>query len=158
MGTALVAHCLLNQNAKVGDAARCVGVYSPVVDALRDKGWRIEQMPCPELAFAGLGRWWEVIEQYDTPAYRAHCRRIAATMADMIAVRVSRGEEVMLVGVDGSPTMGVNVTSSDSRRGGRPGPPEPYADLVAGRGLVRDGTAGGAGRAGDHAAAHRGRA
>jgi len=46
-GVAFVAHCLLNQNSKVGDGAHCAGVYSPVVDVLREKGWRIEQMPCP---------------------------------------------------------------------------------------------------------------
>ena len=60
MGVAFVAHCLLNQNSKVGDGAHCAGIYSPVIGALRDKGWRIEQMPCPELAFTGLNRFWAV--------------------------------------------------------------------------------------------------
>jgi predicted secreted protein len=68
MGVAFVAHCLLNQNSKVLDGAHCAGVYSPIVDVLRERGWRIEQMPCPELAFAGLGRFWAVREQYDTAA------------------------------------------------------------------------------------------
>jgi predicted secreted protein len=77
MGVAFVAHCLLNQNSKVGDGAHCAGVYSPVIDALRDKGWRIEQMPCPELAFTGLNRFWAVREQLDTAAYRRHCERLA---------------------------------------------------------------------------------
>jgi len=110
---AFVAHCLLNQNSKVGDGAHCAGIYSPVVDVLRDQGWRIEQMPCPELAFIGLNRFWAVREQLDTIAYRKHCRRLAATVADMIAVRAGRGEEVVLIGVEGSPSMGVRITSSD---------------------------------------------
>src|SRR5260370_41451707 len=76
MGVAFVAHCLLNQNSKVGDGAHCAGIYSPVVDVLRDKGWRIEQMPCPELAFTGLNRFWAVREQLDTAAYRRHCPRL----------------------------------------------------------------------------------
>ena len=77
MGVAFVAHCLLNQNSKVRDGAHCAGVYSPIVDVLRAKGWRVEQMPCPELAFAGLNRFWAVREQYDTAAFRRHCRRLA---------------------------------------------------------------------------------
>src|SRR5260370_12062441 len=85
MGVAFVAHCLLNQNSKVGDGAHCAGIYSPAVDVLRAKGWRIEQMPCPELAFTGLNRFWAVREQLDTPGYRRYCRRLATPAAAMIA-------------------------------------------------------------------------
>jgi predicted secreted protein len=135
---AFVAHCLLNQNAKVGDSAHCAGVYSPVVDALRANGWRIEQMPCPEIAFTGLNRFWAVREQLDTAAYRRHCTRLAAVVAEMIAARVRRGAEVVLIGVDGSPSMGTYFTSSDPARGGRPEPPEPYTDLVPGKGIFME--------------------
>jgi predicted secreted protein len=71
---ALVANCLLNQNAKVCQGARYAGVVSPVVEVLRSRGYVLQQLPCPELAFAGVRRWWAVYEPYDTPAYRAHCR------------------------------------------------------------------------------------
>src|SRR5947199_251422 len=81
MGVAFVAHCLLNQNSKVRDGAHCAGVYSPIIDVLRERGWRIEQMPCPELAFAGLNRFWAVREQYDTAAFRRHCQRLATASA-----------------------------------------------------------------------------
>ena len=70
---ALLASCLLNQNAKVCQGANYPGVVSPVVEALRSRGYLLQQLPCPELAFAGARRWWAVYEQYDTPAYRAHC-------------------------------------------------------------------------------------
>jgi predicted secreted protein len=134
-GVAFVAHCLLNQNSKVGDGAHCAGIYSPVIDVLRAKGWRIEQMPCPELAFTGLNRFWAVREQLDTPAYRAHCRRLAGTVADMIGVRAGRGEPIALIGVEGSPSMGVFITSSDPARGGRPEWPEGTAEHVSGEGI-----------------------
>src|SRR5262249_1847364 len=91
MGVAFVAHCRLNQNSTGWDGAHCAGVYSPVVDVLRAKGWRIEQMPCPELAFSGLNRFWAVREQLDTPAYRRHCRKLATAVADMISLRAERG-------------------------------------------------------------------
>ena len=135
MGVAFVAHCMLNQNSKVGDGAHCAGVYSPIVDVLREKGWRIEQMPCPELAFAGLNRFWAVREQYDTAAFRRHCARLATAVADAIAVRVDQGEDIVLIGVEGSPSMGVTITSSDPRRGGRPEWAEGTSEQVSGEGI-----------------------
>jgi predicted secreted protein len=134
-GVAFVAHCLLNQNSKVGDGAHCAGIYSPVIDVLRGQGWRIEQMPCPELAFTGLNRFWAVREQLDTIAYRKHCRRLAGVVADMIAVRAGRGEDIVLIGVEGSPSMGVHITSSDPTRGGLPEWPAGTSELTSGEGI-----------------------
>jgi len=104
---------MLNQNSKTDGGARCPGIYSPLVEELRARSWRIEQMPCPELAFTGLNRFWAVKEQLDTSAYRRHCRRIAVAVAGAIEVHVRRGDEVMIVGLEGSPSMGVHITSSD---------------------------------------------
>src|SRR6266851_2492343 len=135
MGVAFVAHCLLNQNSKVGEGAHCAGVYSPVVDVLRAKGWRIEQMPCPELAFSGLNRFWAVREQYDTAAYRRHCQRLAVAVADVVGLRVQQGEDIVLIGIEGSPSMGVRITSSDPERGGRPRWPEGTPEHTDGEGI-----------------------
>jgi predicted secreted protein len=121
---AFVAHCLLNQNSRTAGGAYCPGVYSPFVQELRDGGWQLAQMPCPELTFAGLNRFWAVREQYDTPAFRRHCRRIVAGVADAIAAHLGRGDEVVLVGVEGSPTMGVRLSNSDAATGGIPRWPE----------------------------------
>jgi predicted secreted protein len=135
MGVAFVAHCLLNQNSKVGGGAHRDGVYSPVVDALREGGWRIEQLPCPELAFTGLNRFWAVKEQLDTAAYRRHCARLAEAVAAAMAMRVTQGEDIVLIGVEGSPSMGVTITSSDPLRGGRPEWPDGTAEHTAGEGI-----------------------
>ena len=135
-GVAFVAHCLLNQNSKTHGGASCPGVYSPLVEELRAGGWRIEQMPCPELAFTGLHRFWAVKEQLDTLAYRRHCRRIAAAVAGAVEVHVRRGDDVILVGVDGSPSMGVHITSSDPERGGRPKWADGSDELAPGRGIL----------------------
>lgn len=135
MGVAFVAHCLLNQNSKVGEGAHCAGVYSPVIDVLRAKGWRIEQMPCPELAFSGLNRFWGVREQYDTPAYRRHCQRLAIAVADVIGLRVQQDEDIVLIGIEGSPSMGVRITSSDPERGGRPRWPDGTPEHTDGEGI-----------------------
>jgi len=121
---ALVANCLLNQNAKVCQGANYPGVVSPVVAALRARGYVLQQLPCPELAFAGVRRWWAVYEQYDTPAYRTHCRRLAQAIAPLIEGHLRRGDEVILIGLDGSPSSGVRFTSSQPEWGGRPNRPE----------------------------------
>jgi predicted secreted protein len=134
-GVAFVAHCLLNQNAKVDGGARTAGVYAPLVEELRAQGWRIEQMPCPELAFTGLHRFWAVKEQLDTPAFRRHCSTIARAVASVIAVHAERGNDIVLVGLEGSPSMGVCVTSSDPEIGGRPVWPEGSTELAAGKGI-----------------------
>lgn len=137
-GVAFVANCLLNQNAKVYGGARCPGIYSPLLDVLRAEGWRIEQMPCPELAFTGLNRFWAVREQYDTAAYRRHCQRLAASVAGAIEVHVTAGIEVVLIGLEGSPSMGVCITSSDPQRGGRPEWADGTAELAEGQGIFME--------------------
>jgi predicted secreted protein len=134
-----LAHCLLNANAKVDEGAHCAGVYSPVVELLRRKGCTIRQMPCPELAFGGLRRFWAVREQYDTPAFREHCRRLAAPIAAQIRADLSQPARVVIIGIDGSPTMGVELTASGDEWGGRPDKPrdEDYP-VVAGTGIFTE--------------------
>jgi predicted secreted protein len=118
-----LAHCLLNANAKVDAGARCEGVSAPVVALLRAHDCTIRQMPCPELAFGGLRRFWAVREQYDTPVFRAHCRRLAAPIAQQIRADLAAGARVVILGIDGSPTMGVELTAASEEWGGRPDKP-----------------------------------
>jgi predicted secreted protein len=133
---AFVAHCMLNQNAKVVGGAMCRGVYAPLIEQLRENDWEIAQMPCPELTFTGMNRFWAVREQLDTLAYRRHCRRIAAAVAGAVCTHLARGDEVVLVGLEGSPSMGVRVTSSDPDRAGRPEWPDGAPELTPGRGIL----------------------
>ena len=132
---ALVANCLMNQNAKVCAGAHYRGVVSPVMQALRSRGYQMLQLPCPELAFAGARRWWAVYERYDTPAYRAHCRRLAQAIAPLIERHLRDGDEVILIGLDGSPSTGVRFTSSKPEWGGRPNRPEDDWEIVPRRGV-----------------------
>ena len=118
-----LAHCLLNANAKVDEGARCAGVSTPVLVLLREHGATIRQMPCPELAFGGTRRFWAVREQYDTPAFRAHCRTLAEPVAEQIRADLGAGARVVIIGIDGSPSMGVELTASARDWGGRPDKP-----------------------------------
>jgi predicted secreted protein len=137
MGTVCyLAHCLLNANSKVDEGARAPGVSTPVVSLLRDHGCTLRQMPCPELAFGGTRRFWAVREQYDTPAYRAHCRKLATPLALQIQADLAAGHRVVLIGIDGSPSMGVELTACSDEWGGRPDKPrdEDYP-VTPGRGI-----------------------
>jgi predicted secreted protein len=118
-----LAHCLLNANAKVNGGARCEGVSAPVVALLREHGCTIRQMPCPELAFGGTRRFWAVREQFDTPVFRAHCLRLATPVAAQIRADLASGSRVLVVGIDGSPSMGVELTAASDEWGGRPDKP-----------------------------------
>jgi predicted secreted protein len=117
---AFIAHCLLNQNAKVEGGALTPDVWDPVIDLLNEHGYVIRQMPCPELAFGGARRFWGVREQFDTPLYRRHCRRLAKLVAAVMARHVSAGDDLVLIGIDSSPTMGVEHTCSSPTWGGKP--------------------------------------
>jgi predicted secreted protein len=127
---------MLNQNAKCLGGALSPGIYSPLVEQLREHDWEIAQMPCPELTFTGLNRFWAVREQYETLAYRRHCRRIVKGVAAAVQAHIARGDEVVLVGLEGSPSMGVRITSSDPDRAGRPVWPDGAPELTAGRGIL----------------------
>ena len=134
---AFIAHCLLNQNSKVEGGALRPGMWEPVIDLLRERGYTIRQMPCPELAFGGARRFWGVREQFDTPLYRRHCRRLANLVASVIEQHASAGDHIVLIGVDSSPTMGVEFTCSSTTWGGAPmiAADEDDSHLVPGDGI-----------------------
>ncbi len=56
-------------------------------------------------------------------------------MAGAIAARAEQGEDIVLVGVEGSPSMGVTITSCDPERGGRPAWPEGTPEHTGGEGI-----------------------
>jgi len=118
---ALVAHCLLNQNTKPYMRARYAGIVESVLDVLRQSGYALFQLPCPEVGFAGLNRFSQVIEQYDTAGYRRHCRELASMVADQIDRYPTRGYRLVLLGIDGSPSCGIELTGTSREWKGYPG-------------------------------------
>ena len=108
----IVAHCILNQNSRVQGIAHYAGMINEIIDVIRKNEVGIIQMPCPELTYAGLLRPSQTKEQYDTPAFRRHCRQIASSTADQVEEYVRNGFKVLaILGVEGSPTCGVEETS-----------------------------------------------
>jgi predicted secreted protein len=92
-------------------------------------------MPCPELAFGGARRFWGVHEQFDTQLYREHCRRLAKLVAAVMQQHTTAGDDVVLIGVDSSPTMGIDFTPSAPHWAGQPNIVEDDSTLVRGDGI-----------------------
>ena len=110
---AVLAHCHLNVNTKVHGLGAYEGTRREVISPLIEGGYGIVQLPCPEATFLGMHRWGMTREQYDTPAYRRHCQEILAPTVDMLVSLVDDGCSIeAVVGVDGSPSCGVDRTCS----------------------------------------------
>ncbi|MGB9741120.1 MAG: CD3072 family TudS-related putative desulfidase [Candidatus Bathyarchaeia archaeon] len=109
---ALVAHCILNQNSRVFGLAKRAGMIGEVVEVLMRYGVGVIQMPCPELVYAGLSRVPKTRVQYDDLRFRGLCRKIAEQLVEQISEYERHGIRLkVVVGVDGSPSCGVNGNS-----------------------------------------------
>lgn len=120
----LIAHCILNQNAKIDQCAYYPGVIREVSQTLMDSGVGILQMPCPELLCLGLDRQVEPglqpsVESEDTRVAqrmsedqaRNICRQIAVDLVYQL-VEYQKNEFTLVgaIGINGSPTCGVETT------------------------------------------------
>lgn len=120
----LLSHCLLNANSKVEGLAEYQGALKDIVKQIIDEGIGIMQLPCPELTSCGIKRWGMTKEQYDTPFYREHCRTIFKPILQQLQNYTANGYEVIgIVGIDGSPSCGVNLTCSGNWGGELSGNP-----------------------------------
>jgi predicted secreted protein len=123
-----LSHCLLNENTRYLGGACRAGAIREVVQACLDGGIGIVQMPCPEqhawggvlkrrlLWFFGSKgtlryRWRNMLLPVLLWYTRRVYRKIARQVADQIADYQSSGFTVVgIVGVDGSPSCGVQQT------------------------------------------------
>lgn len=112
---ALVAHCILNQNAKVAGLARFPAAVPGVAALLERYRFGLVQMPCPEMETAGLRRWWQVSDQYRCAGFRRSYDRLADLLLDQVEDYLSHSFTTILVGIDGSPSCGVDITDRDTK-------------------------------------------
>jgi predicted secreted protein len=114
----LVAHCLLNQNARIDTCAFFPGAMGDIARALVDSGVGVLQMPCPELECLGLDRSGRIRDGADIGIREAllgdkatACRELARGVARQCAEYRKHGFAVIgAVGNDGSPACGVDFT------------------------------------------------
>ncbi|MBN1235458.1 MAG: hypothetical protein JW999_05330, partial [Methanotrichaceae archaeon] len=98
----VAAHCLLNPLTRVrGLAPLPFQPEGPIV-----------QLPCPEALYLGLERWAVTKNQLDVPQFRRFCRALITQYADLLQMLASQGARLRILGVAGSPSCGVETTSS----------------------------------------------
>jgi predicted secreted protein len=136
----VIAHCHLDVNTKVRGLASYRGVRTEVVLPLIEQGVGIIQLPCPEATFLGMRRWGMTVEQYDTPAYRRHCREILRPVVETLVVLADDGCAIRgVLGVEGSPNCGVTTTCTGFAGGEiGEGAPVQIAERTPGRGIFMD--------------------
>lgn len=107
----LVSHCILNINSKVEGLATSKACVREVIDYLYDNDYGIIQLQCPELTCMGIKRWGQSINQYNNPFYEEHCTKLAEDVIKSVRNYITNGYEVKyVIGIDKSPTCGVNLT------------------------------------------------
>jgi len=149
----LVAHCVLNQNAISDGTADHPGCDAAVVRALVDAGVGIIQMPCPELNCLGLDRGdpdgskRPVLEENTRireALGKAAPARILASLVERVAWELEQYRKhgfqcLGVVGIDRSPSCGVETTSMGGREvPGRGVFMQALGDELKRRGLVAE--------------------
>lgn len=111
----ILSHCLLNQYSIVKNGYMREGNLN-LIKNLMDMGVGIIQLPCPETIIYGTNRWGQVYEQFDNNFYRKISRSILAPIVDEIEDYINDGIKfVGFIGIDGSPSCGVNLTCSSKK-------------------------------------------
>lgn len=116
----IVAHCVLNQNTVVKPLASYPGAVSELVKYLVEKGYGIIQLPCPEAIYLGLRRWWMSREQYNTESYRSFSEKLIEPYIMLLKELVKDGCKYILIGVKGSPSCSIQISTSNPSYGGKP--------------------------------------
>jgi predicted secreted protein len=113
-----VAHCILNTASKVvmyddGEMAREEALRRRFVLGAVEGGIQLVQLPCPEFLAYGSRRWGHTADQFDHPFFRDHCRKLLEPcLRELKAYLEEAGsfEVLGFVGIDGSPSCGVDYT------------------------------------------------
>jgi predicted secreted protein len=132
----ILAHCILNQNAKIDRCAHYPGPVPELVEILLRSGAGLIQLPCPELLLLGLDRGCgdrsqtvsiaaedtRVACEMNSAEKRAACLELARPILAQVRDYQKNGFRVLgLLGINGSPTCGVESTWTEASAE-RPGP------------------------------------
>jgi predicted secreted protein len=125
----LVSHCLLNQNSISDGTADLPSQFDEVIDLIRDNRIGIIQLPCPELLCLGLDRKDRNGSQRELLSENMRIRHLMnetqnlrdlESYARQIVMQIEEyrrhGFHVIgLIGINRSPSCGIETTSIDNR-------------------------------------------
>ncbi|MBM4764834.1 CD3072 family TudS-related putative desulfidase [Bacillus sp. B15-48] len=101
----LVSHCIINQNTVIEEEARAMGAIPSALDWIKEEGFGVVQLPCPEFTFLGLDRPPMTYEEYDTFEYRSHCQKILTPVIEQLEEYRRCGYEIIgVLGIQSSPS------------------------------------------------------
>lgn len=146
-----VSHCLLNTASKVvlfnqQEIAAEEALRIRFLNRAIENGVQIIQLPCPEFTLYGADRWGHVSNQFDNVFFRKHCRKLLEPIIEQLKeylAKDQRFEVLGIVGIDGSPSCGVDYSCSGQWFGSFEGRSDinetlETAALSAGRGIYMD--------------------
>lgn len=115
----LVSPCICNPTLRAEGITRQADLdaFARAVERCRRFSIDVVPLPCPETAYLGSPRPPATfVQRLDTPAFRALLDHMEESVRETIR---TRGPPLCIVGVDSSPTCGVNRTWRDDRVPGR---------------------------------------
>jgi predicted secreted protein len=132
-----VAHCILNTASKVvmeesEDSQTEAVLRKELLEKIIKKEIQLIQLPCPEFLLYGAKRWGHVSDQFDNVFFREHCRKLlqeSIMEAQEYLANPDRFEVLGFMGIEGSPSCGVNLTCKGSW-GSSPASGEKWAQIV----------------------------
>lgn len=110
----LVCHCLLDPLTRAEGTKE---IARDIIKVFIDRDVNVIQLPCPELIY-GFFRPPCNKEDYDTPEYRKHCRKIAEKICETVE---KYPVPVGLVSIGGSPSCGYQRTHVKGEHVNAPG-------------------------------------
>lgn len=114
----LVCHCLLDPLTR---AERTKKITRDIISVLIDYNISIIQLPCPEMIY-GFFRPPCNKEDYNTPEYREHCKKLAEQTAETVVQYTTGKFEIFgLISIGGSPSCGCQRTHVKGEHKREPG-------------------------------------
>ena len=111
----LLSHCILNVNAKVEGFEPYESLVKELTDYLYENKVGIIQLPCPEMAIYGIKRWGHVKDQFNYNFFKKSCEIFLESTVNQLESYLGAGYHIVgCIGVDGSPSCGVNLTCKSS--------------------------------------------
>ncbi len=116
----VVSHCVLNTASKVV-YYNSTAMTEEEIDRKKFLTWAIKedihliQLPCPEFNMYGSNRWGHTKEQFDNPFFIDNCRKMLQPFILQMkeyTKETDKFEVLGIIGIDGSPSCGVNITCS----------------------------------------------
>lgn len=114
----IVSHCFLNDGVKLTgqDEAMQAAERSEKRNLLQyilENNIELIQLPCPEFILYGSKRWGHASSQFDTPFFRNEVRKMLDPIVLQLkeyANHAKRFEILGILGIDGSPSCGIDFT------------------------------------------------